>query len=181
MPNSDELRDLIARLAIIPGRITLSNGSESLYFDCKRVTLSSDGAAAVGDAIVDAIQALPVAPVAIGGLTLGADPIVVAAMMRAKLRGRLLEGFYVRKEPKRHGTKNFIENAPENGSRVVIVDDVITTGQSVIDAIDHVQRENCEIVAVIVIVDRLEGGTRKIIDRVGASRYISLVHTRKFP
>ncbi len=96
-------------------------------------------------------------------------------------RGRALEGFYVRKEAKKHGTQNFIENGPASGTPVVIVDDVITTGRSVIDAIAHAEREGCKVVAVIAVVDRLEGGTQKIIDRVPGAMYRPLFTLNDFP
>ncbi|MFY9559397.1 MAG: orotate phosphoribosyltransferase [Terriglobales bacterium] len=169
----DLLRLLLAERALIIGPITLSNGSASNhYFDCKRVTLSSEGAELVGDAVLDAIQQLPEKPQAIGGLTNGADPIIGAVMMRARERGLVLNGFYVRKEPKSHGTRNHVENAPPTGTNVVIVDDVVTAGRSVLKAIDMAEREGCNVVAVITLVDRLEGGGSKI--KAKAKRYISL-------
>jgi orotate phosphoribosyltransferase len=180
--NREILRKLIADLAIRRGPIILSNGSVSAYyFDCKRVTLNCNGAVAVGDAIADVIEQLENPPIAIGGLTLGADPIVGAAMLRAYARGHQLQGFYVRKEPKQHGTKNYIENEPPSGSRVVIVDDVVTTGQSTIRAIERTQDAGCDIVAVITLVDRLEGGSDNIRTRVPNAKYIPLFNLSDFP
>jgi len=170
---SEQLRSLLAKRALILGQITLSSGTVSdHYFDCKRVTLNSEGASLVGEAVLNAIVKLPETPQAIGGLTHGADPIISAVMMRARERGIHLDGFYVRKEPKNHGTKNYIENAPPRGSRVVVVDDVVTLGGSVLKAVDMVEREGCEVLAVITIVDRLEGGGEKIRARV--RKYIPL-------
>lgn len=170
---SERLRTILAERALILGPITLSSGSVSdHYFDCKRVTLNSEGADLVGEAVLDAIQELPEMPQAIGGLTHGADPIVGAVMMRARDRGINLDGFYVRKEPKNHGTKNYIENAPPRGSRVVIVDDVVTLGGSVLKAVDLAEREGCDVVAVITVVDRLEGGGDKI--KANVKHYIPL-------
>jgi len=167
------LRSLLAKRALIVGPITLSNGSHSNhYFDCKRVTLSSEGAGLVGEAVLDAIQSLAEKIEAVGGLTHGADPIIGAVMMEARQRGISLNGFYVRKEPKNHGTRNLVENAPLKGSNVVIVDDVVTAGGSVLKAIEVVEREGCKVVAVITLVDRLEGGGDKI--RARAKRYIPL-------
>ncbi len=170
---SERLRSILAERALILGPITLSSGSVSdHYFDCKKVTLNSEGADLVGDAVLNEILALPERPQAIGGLTHGADPIIGAVMMRARERGIQLDGFYVRKEPKNHGTRNYIENAPPSGSKVVIVDDVVTLGGSLLKAVDLAEREGCEVVAVITIVDRLEGGGDKIKARV--KRYIPL-------
>lgn len=173
------LRSMLVQHALILGPITLSNGTQSNhYFDCKRVTLTSKGAELVGDAVLDVISTLPEWPSAIGGLTHGADPIIGAVMMRARERGKVINGFYVRKEPKKHGTKNRIENAPEPNSGVVIVDDVVTAGGSVLQAIDEAQCAGCRILAVITIVDRLEGGTDTIRQKVG--RYFQLFTLKDF-
>lgn len=158
-----QLKKLLAARSILPGPITLSNGSVSAYyFDCKKVTLSADGAALVGEAFLDVIERLPKRPLAIGGLTHGADPIVSAVMLRARERGSKIDGFYVRKEPKNHGTKNTIENAPEPGTKVVVVDDVVTLGGSVLQAVHRVREAGCEVISVISLVDRLEGGRERI-------------------
>jgi orotate phosphoribosyltransferase len=177
------LRDLIAEQAIVRGPFVLSSGGVSpYYFDCKRLTLGSDGAWAVGNAVADELERLSPRPLAIGGLTHGADPIIGAAMMCARQRGWKLDGFYVRKMPKSHGTQNHIENAPPAGSPVVIVDDVITSGKSVIDAIDRAEAESaCEVVAVIAVVDRLEGGTERIRARVPNAAYKPLFTLNDFP
>jgi orotate phosphoribosyltransferase len=126
----------------------------------------------VGEAVLDAIQSLPEKVEAIGGLSHGADPIIGAVMMEARQRGIPLNGFYVREERKDHGTRNLVYNAPPKGSNVVIVDDVVTTGGSVLKAIEAAEREGCKVVAVITLVDRLEGGGDKI--RARAERYIPL-------
>lgn len=178
---ADSLRSLLANQAVIRGRITLTSGIESeYYFDCKRVTLSSEGAPLVGEAVLNAIKTLPEQPRAIGGLTHGADPIIGAAMMRAAECGLHLDGFYVRKEPKKHGTQKLVENAPPSGTPVVIVDDVVTKGGSVVQAIDGAESAGCNVVAVIVLVDRLEGGTGKIRARVPHARYIPLFTIQDF-
>lgn len=178
---SERLRSLLAERALILGPITLSHGGSSdHYFDCKKVTLSSEGSDLVGDAVLDAIQSLPEMPAAIGGLTHGADPIIGAVMMRARERGLSLNGFYVRQQPKNHGTKNLIENAPPRGTKVVIVDDVVTLGGSVLKAVDVAEREGgCVVLAVITLVDRLEGGGDKIKEKV--KRYKSLYTLEDFP
>ena len=167
------LKSLLSQRSLILGPITLSNGTESNhYFDCKRTTLNSEGAWLVGDAVLQAIQRLPVWPKAIGGLTHGADPIVSSVIMRARECALTLDGFYVRKEPKKHGTKNRIENAPESGSQVVIVDDVVTGGSSVLTAISAIEEAGCHVLAIIALVDRLEGGGDKL--RQIAKNYIPL-------
>jgi orotate phosphoribosyltransferase len=184
MPGStrDRLRSLIADKAIVRGPITLSSGAVSAYyFDCRRLTLDADGSAAVGEAVVDAIERFDPRPRAVGGLTNGADPIVGAAMHNAYGRGIKLDGFYVRKEPKKHGTQKWIENEPAPGTPVVVVDDVVTSGKSVIDAIDRAEQEGCRVVGVVVIVDRLEGGAERIRQRVPQAQYVSLYTLGDFP
>jgi len=162
------LKSLLSQRSLILGPITLSNGTQSNhYFDCKRTTLNSTGAWLVGDVVLSVIRKeLPLWPTAIGGLTHGADPIVGSVMMRARECGLRLDGFYVRKEAKKHGTKNLIENAPEPGSHVVIVDDVVTGGGSVLNAVEVAEQAGCHILAVIALIDRLEGGSDKVRDRV---------------
>jgi len=179
----EALRDLVARQAIVRGPFILSSGGVSpYYFDCKRLTLGSDGAWAVGHAVADELERLTPRPIAIGGLTHGADPIIGAAMMSARQRGWKLDGFYVRKAPKTHGTQQHIENPPRAGAPVVIVDDVITSGTSLIDAIDRTEGETgCTIVAVIAIVDRLEGGTERIKARVPNAVFKPLFTLGDFP
>jgi orotate phosphoribosyltransferase len=181
MTNSTKaaLKTLLASRSVLPGPIVLSNGSFSdYYFDCKRVTLDSEGSSLVGEAILDEIEKLPDCPTAIGGLTHGADPIIGAVVMRARDRGMRISGFYVRKEPKKHGTQKFVENAPPPGTNVVIVDDVVTAGGSVLKAVEGAEREGCRVVAVMTLVDRLEGGTERIRARV--KRYIPLFTLEDF-
>lgn len=177
----DALRSLLAKRAVVRGRITLSSGAVSeYYFDCKKVMLSSEGAPLVGEAVLKAIESLPERPGAIGGLTHGADPIIGAAMMSAVAAGLSLDGFYIRKEPKKHGTQKLVENAPAFGTPVVIVDDVVTKGGSVVQAIEGAESVGCRVVGVIVLVDRLEGGAEKIKARVPDAPYIPLFTLRDF-
>jgi orotate phosphoribosyltransferase len=166
MTSRETLREIVAQRSLLVGDVTLSTGQQSTYyFDCKRTTLNQDGATLVADAFLDIIDTLEEAPDAIGGLTHGADPILGAILMRARERGRRIESFYVRKEPKKHGTKQWIENPPEEGSKVVIVDDVVTSGSSILKAIDMAEQAGCRIIAVISLVDRLQGGGDAIRNR----------------
>lgn len=162
------LKSLLIQNSLILGPITLSNGSESNhYFDCKRTTLNAEGAVLVGDAVLDMmLEELHEWPKAIGGLTHGADPIISSVIVRARERNLYLDGFYVRSEAKKHGTKNLIENAPKRGSNIVIVDDVVTAGGSVMKAITAAEDAGCHILAVITLVDRLEGGGDTLRKRV---------------
>jgi orotate phosphoribosyltransferase len=174
------LRELLAERSLLFQRVTLSNGRESdFYFDCKRVTLHPEGASLVADAILDVIDALPERPAAIGGKTLGADPILGAVMMRAYDRGQQYETFYVRKEAKKHGTKQWIENPPDPGTNVVIVDDVVTTGASALDAVERAEAIGCRVLAVIGLIDREEGGADAI--RVKCPNFFAIVRFSEFP
>jgi orotate phosphoribosyltransferase len=179
------LRDLLAERALRvaePGEFfTLSTGKQSrFFFNCKPVTLSSDGASLVADAFLDKLSQLPEPVAAVGGLTIGADPIVLAVMMRARERGQRLEAFLVREKQKTHGLKERIANAPPRGSRVVVVDDVVTTGRSTIEAIDAATEAGCIVIGVIVLMDRLEdNGAGNIQAKVPS--YHAIYTRRDFP
>ena len=152
-----KLRELLEARSFRIGEITLSTGAKSnFYFDCKPVTLSADGAWLVGMAFLDALEALPERPGAVGGLTHGADPIVSSMVALSYVRECPIDGFYVRKEEKRHGTRRRIENPPEPGTKVVIVDDVVTSGGSLLKAVEQARAAGCEVVAALALVDRQE-------------------------
>lgn len=176
-----KLRDLLDARAARTGEITLSNGAKSnFYFDCKPVTLSADGAYLTGTAFLDAIDELPERPEAVGGLTHGADPIVSAMVALSHVQGRPIQGFYVRKETKIHGTKRRIENPPKSGTKVVIVDDVVTTGGSLLKAMTGAREAGCEVVGAMALVDRQEQDGEANIRRE-VDTYISLYTRRDFP
>ena len=175
------LRDLLDLRSARAGEITLTTGAKSnFYFDCKPVTLSADGAYLVGMAFLDALEQLAEWPQAVGGLTHGADPIVSSMVVLSHVRGRPVDGFYVRKEPKGHGTKNRIENPPEPGTKVVIVDDVVTSGGSLLRAVEEARAAGCEVIGVLALVDREEqGGAARILETVNT--YIPLYTRSDFP
>lgn len=131
------------------------------YFNCKAVTLSPEGLYLIGNIIYDIIAELPIK--AIGGLTLGADPIAMAVSYTSYLRGNPIEAFVVRKKPKEHGTMQWIEGNIKEGDSVVVVDDVITTGNSTIQAITHLKEAGVLVRKVIALVDRQEGGRENIL------------------
>jgi orotate phosphoribosyltransferase len=175
------LRDLLDSRAARTGEITLSTGAKSnFYFDCKPVTLSADGSYLVGMAFLDALDELPEPPQAVGGLTHGADPIVSAMVVLSHVRERPIQGFYVRKEAKRHGTKRRIENPPESGTKVVIVDDVVTTGGSLLQAVKEAREAGCEVIGVMALVDREEQNGEVNIRRE-VDTYIPLYRRSDFP
>ena len=140
----------------------LASGKKSnLYIDCRKTTKNARGAYLIGNIIYDKISNLDVD--AIGGLTMGADPVADAVAYTSVLKGKLINSFSVRKKAKEHGLKRVIEGDVKNGDRVVIVDDVATTGQSTIEAIENARAEGLHIVKVIILVDRQEGGRENIL------------------
>lgn len=164
---------LVERLiedALIKGRVTLSSGAQADYLiDAKRVILRQPGFFALAVLLRELANRWDAT--AVGGLTLGADPIACAALAGDPD----LKGFFVRKEPKQHGLQKLIEGPPLNGTdRCIIVDDVITTGGSTIQAIDAVKSEGLEIAGVVCILDRLAGGAEKIRAASGGAPFEAL-------
>jgi orotate phosphoribosyltransferase len=139
---------------LVSGRLS------NYYFNCKAVTLHPEGMYLIGNIIFDLVKDLGVK--GIGGLTLGADPIAYSAAYTSYLKGKTIEAFVVRKSPKSHGTMQWIEGNVKKGDRVVIVDDVITTGKSTIEAIKRAKEEGLKIVKVIALIDRQEGGREAV-------------------
>jgi orotate phosphoribosyltransferase len=138
----------------------VSGRMSNYYFNCKAVALHPEGMYLIGNIIFDFIKGLNIK--GIGGLTLGADPIAYAVAYTSYLKGRPVEAFIVRKAPKSHGTMQFIEGNVKKGDKVVIVDDVITTGKSTIEAITRAKEAGLEIVKVLAFIDRQEGGKEAI-------------------
>jgi orotate phosphoribosyltransferase len=129
-------------------------GTSKFYFNCKRITLDPEGQYLIGNLVFDAISELDVQ--AIGGLTLGADPIANAVAYTSWLRKHPVQSFVVRKKEKDHGISNKIEGKVRRGDRVVVVDDVITTGGSTLQAISACRDSGLEVVKVVALVDRQE-------------------------
>jgi len=147
--------------ALLYGEFTLSSGKKSdHYYDGKQLTLHPEGAYLIGEEILHRLAGIDVD--AIGGLVIGAIPIVTAVTLVSHKEGKPIPSFIVREEPKEHGTRKKIEGQFRKGSKVAIIDDVITRGGSVKKAIDAVEAEGCEVVKVIVIVDRKEGGSERL-------------------
>ncbi len=138
----------------------VSGRMSNYYFNCKAVTLHPEGMHLIGSLIFEMIKDLNVK--AIGGLTLGADPVAYAVSYTSYLKGKPIGAFVVRKSAKSHGTMQWIEGDVKQGDRVVIVDDVITTGKSTIEAINRAKEAGLEIVKVISLIDRQEGGRENI-------------------
>ncbi|WP_265520200.1 orotate phosphoribosyltransferase [Oerskovia flava] len=162
----EQLRDLIAELAVVHGKVTLSSGKEADYYvDLRRVTLHHRAAPLIGHVLLDHLEeaGLGTADVdAVGGLTLGADPIATALLHAAASRGLDLDAFVVRKAAKAHGMQRQIEGPDIAGRRVVVVEDTTTTGGSPIAAIEAARAAGAQVVGVATIVDRDTGAREKI-------------------
>jgi len=161
----EQLRKLLKSESLMFGDFTLASGKKStFYFDSKRTTLRPDGAWLTARQILALIRERGIKADAIGGLTLGADPIVCPVAALSHAEGPALRAFIVRKEAKEHGTGRRIEgNLPER-SRVIVVDDVVTTAGSTLKAIEAAEEEGHTVVAVICLVDREQGGTERLAD-----------------
>ncbi len=161
-----ELLRLLASKSFRLGEFKLSSGGTSDYYlDCRTTTLDARGARLTGQVFLDEIRARGWNAQAIGGLTLGADPIVVAAAVTSGA----VHGFLVRKAEKQHGTGQRIEGFREKGARVVIVDDVCTTGASTVQAIEAAREFGFEIVGAMCLVDREEASGRANVEKAAGS------------
>jgi orotate phosphoribosyltransferase len=162
----EQLRDLIGELAVIRGKVTLASGREADYYvDLRRVTLHHTAAPLVGHVLLDALEEAGFGPGeidAVGGLTLGADPVATALLHAAASRGLDVDAFVVRKESKAHGLQRRIEGPDVRGKRVVAVEDTSTTGGSVLTAVEALREAGATVVAVAVIVDRGTGAREAI-------------------
>jgi len=161
-----ELRDLIARRAVRRGRCQLARGREASFnIDAKQVVLDAHAAMHVGCANLERLRAHGPLPAAVGGMSIGADPITAAVVTMAGVAGLPLKGFMVRKEPKGHGLQRFIEGPVEPGQRVVIVEDVVTTGGSSLLAIDRAVEFGLVVERLVTVIDRLAGGREALAAR----------------
>lgn len=159
MNQRQQLLELVREKSLKFGEFTLASGRKaSYYLDGKQTTLDSRGAALVGEGILELLLADGALPQAVGGMSIGADPITAAVITMAAVRGLPLKGFMVRKQSKGHGTNRFIEGPVVAGDRVVIVEDVVTTGGSSLDAIDKCLEAGLVVVGVVAVIDRREGG-----------------------
>ena len=163
MSKADDKRllEVFKEKAVLKGDFTLSSGLKSAcYFDGRMVTLWPEGAYLIGKKILEIVS--KAGAEAVGGMTLGADPMVAAVAVVSQMEGKPMPAFLVRKEPKKHGTQRLIEGHLTKGARVAIVDDVITTGGSVLRAIEAAEAEGCKVVKVVVVLDRHQGGADEL-------------------
>jgi orotate phosphoribosyltransferase len=165
MYDKQALIALVRQKALKFGDFTLASGKKATYYlDGKQVTLDPTGARLVAEGLLDLLTAGPL-PAAIGGMSIGADPITAAVVTMSAVRGTPLLGFMVRKEAKGHGTNQYIEGPVTPGQTAVIVEDVVTTGGSSLRAIERAEGFGLKIVGVMAIIDRMEGGAQAFAGR----------------
>jgi orotate phosphoribosyltransferase len=153
MTDRDDLLQQIKDLAVVHGKVTLSSGREADYYvDLRRVTLAASAAPLVGRVLLDLVKDWEFD--AVGGLTLGADPVATAMLHAAANAGRRLDAFVVRKEGKAHGLQRRIEGPDVGGRRVLAVEDTSTTGGSVLTAVEALKEAGAEVVGILTIVER---------------------------
>jgi orotate phosphoribosyltransferase len=174
MTDRSRLIALLATRSTRRGQYTLASGKTStLYIDARLTTMSPDGLALIGSIGLETLRSESWQIDAVGGLTLGADPIAYAISYASAASEKPLRAFTVRKQAKEHGTGKLIEGPFNSGDRVAIIEDVITTGRSALQAIDAVRSAGGEIAGVLSLVDREEGG-REAIEASGV-RVVSIV------
>jgi len=167
MSDRERLVALLVERSFRVGDFTLASGARSRYYvDCRTTTTHAEGQAVIGRLGLAALREAGLRPDAVGGLTMGADPVAYAIAHASWLAGDPVNAFTVRKEPKAHGTGKRVEGCFRSGDRVVIVEDVITTGGSALKAIEAVRTEGGTVVGVLALVDREEGG-REAVEAAG--------------
>lgn len=168
------LAHLLREHALIREAVTLSSGRRaSWYFDARQVLLDPEGAALAGQLAWDLLR--EAAPAAVGGLTMGADPLVCATSAAAWDEGSRVTGFFVRKEAKKHGLQQWIEGPfIEEGTPVAVLDDVLTSGGSLTRAIEKARQAGGVVVGAVVVIDRVEGGRAVAEEALGGAPLYSL-------
>jgi orotate phosphoribosyltransferase len=162
-PDVEALKRLLIERSVKKGSFILASGKESnVYVDARLTTMSPEGMVTIGPLALSRIEAEKWNPDSVGGLTMGADPVAFSISHTSALLGRPVRAFSVRKETKTHGTGNRIEGSFKAGDCVVIVEDVITTGKSALQAIEAVEAAGGRIAGVLAIVDRQDGGREAI-------------------
>ena len=182
--DKDELRTRIEELCLLQtgGPFILSTGQQSsFYFDCKRAVLQGGVLRAIAEFLLRAADRLPRQPTAVGGLSIGADFLVAAVIQLAAQRGHpMVNGCVVRKERKQHGTRNYIENEQPAGTRVMVVEDVFTTGSSTLLACDRLTDAGNEIAGIVGLIDRGQGGIDNLRSKYDVP-VTALFKSREFP
>jgi orotate phosphoribosyltransferase len=164
--NMATLKQLLTERSVKRGSFVLASGKQSdIYVDARLTTMSPDGMLLIGKLCLTAIAGQGWQPDSIGGLTMGADPVAFAISHTSAIEGIPVRAFSVRKEAKGHGTGNRIEGPFQNEDRVVVIEDVITTGRSALQAIDAIAASGGKILGVLAVVDRQDGGREAIRER----------------
>jgi orotate phosphoribosyltransferase len=163
----ERLLDLLRQRSVRRGDFVLASGARSSYYvDARTTTMSGLGQLLMGRVGLEALDAIGWEPDAVGGLTLGADPVAYAIAHAAARAGRALDAFTVRKDPKGHGTGRRIEGGFRPGQQVVVVEDVVTSGDSALRAIQVLEENQARVLGVLAVVDR-EAGGRERLERAG--------------
>jgi len=168
-PDRLRLLQLLHEKSFRSGRVVLASGKVSdFYIDCRQTSLSAEGHLLIGRLVYNLVRESFPKAVAVGGPTLGADPLVSAVSLISQIEGHPLQGFLVRKAAKGHGTGAWIEGMANlaRGDQVVVLEDVVTSGGSALQALDRVEQAGLDVRGVVVLVDRLEGG-RQTIEQAG--------------
>jgi len=159
------LNTLLLARSVRFGDFVLASGQKSRYYiDARKTTMSAEGQAVIGRLGLAAIRQAGWAPEAVGGLTMGADPVAYAIARASLDAPPVIQAFSVRKAAKEHGTKRRVEGNFDPGSKVVVVEDVVTTGGSTVQAIEAIRNEGGEVLGVLAVVDREQGGAARIAD-----------------
>ena len=175
MSSRDRLKELFLSRALKFGDFTLASGKKSSYYvNSKKVLFHAEAITLLGELLFDATRDLDFQ--AIGGLEVGAIPMSAAALVAFHRAGRPMEGFFVRKQAKSHGSKELVEGQVNAGDKVVVIDDVLTTGGSVVQAIEAVEAVGATVVRVVCICDRLQGAA----EALGKYDYRPLFTVRDF-
>ncbi|GGG48364.1 orotate phosphoribosyltransferase [Kocuria dechangensis] len=164
----ERLRQLIIDLAVVRGKVTLASGIEADYYvDLRRVTLHHEASRYVGQVMLAMLDEAGISFQAVGGLTMGADPVGHSIMRTAGDQGRAVDSFVVRKAQKSYGMARQVEGPSVEGRDVVVVEDTSTTGGSALTAVEALQRAGANVVAVAIIVDRRTGAKERIEETAG--------------
>jgi orotate phosphoribosyltransferase len=166
MTHTDRLRELLLERSVQQGDFVLTSGERSSYYvDCRTTATAAEGQVLIGILGMSLLRASGLRPDSVGGLTMGADPVAYAIAHTSWLEGDPVDAFTVRKEPKQHGTGKRIEGSFSPGDRVVVIEDVITSGGSALRACDAVEAEGGSVVGVLAVLDREVGGRQVIEER----------------
>lgn len=174
-PDKPRLVELVQELAVVHGKVTLSSGIQADYYvDLRRATLHHEAAPLIGKVMLDLIDSANLGHIdAVGGLTMGADPVATAILHQAAARGRVLNAFVVRKQAKQHGMARQVEGPDVAGKNVVVLEDTSTTGASPLTAAEALQNAGANVLAIATVVDR-DTGAKEAIESKGF-RYYSAI------